>query len=61
MIHHKKERYAKVAGEVVYITTLALNEYFDGKWTPPYGNRQKGLSTVWNATVRMTWNIRQPV
>jgi hypothetical protein len=31
----KKERCAKVAGEVAYITTLALNEYFDGKWTPP--------------------------
>ena len=31
----KKERCAKVAGEVAQITTLALNEYFDGKWTPP--------------------------
>ncbi len=31
----KKERCAKVAGEVVYVTTLALNEYFAGKWTPP--------------------------
>jgi hypothetical protein len=31
----KKERCAKVAGEVVYITTTALNEYFDGKWAPP--------------------------
>jgi hypothetical protein len=31
----KKERCAKVAGEVVYITTQALNEYFDGKWVPP--------------------------
>jgi hypothetical protein len=31
----KKERCAKVAGEVTYITTLALNDYFDGKWTPP--------------------------
>ncbi len=30
----KKERCAKVSGEVVYITTLALNDYFDGKWTP---------------------------
>jgi hypothetical protein len=31
----KKERCAKVTGEVVYTVTLALNEYFDGKWTPP--------------------------
>ena len=31
----KKERCAKVAGEVAYVTTLALNEYFDGKWIPP--------------------------
>ena len=31
----KKERCAKVTGEVVYIVTSALNEYFDGKWTPP--------------------------
>ncbi len=31
----KKERCAKVTGEVVYIVTLALNEYFAGKWTPP--------------------------
>jgi hypothetical protein len=31
----KLERCAKVAGEVAYIATLALNEYFDGKWTPP--------------------------
>lgn len=31
----KKERCAKVAGEVVYTATLALNEYFDGKWTAP--------------------------
>lgn len=31
----KKERCAKVAGEVVYTVTNAINEYFDGKWTPP--------------------------
>ncbi|MFN9209643.1 MAG: hypothetical protein ACK6C0_17455 [Betaproteobacteria bacterium] len=31
----KIERCAKVAGEVVYIVVVALNEYFDGKWTPP--------------------------
>ena len=31
----KKERCAKVAGEVVYVTTKALNEYFAGNWTPP--------------------------
>jgi len=31
----KKERCAKVAGEVAYITARALNEYFEGKWIPP--------------------------
>jgi hypothetical protein len=31
----KKERCAKVAAEVVYITALALNEFFDDNWTPP--------------------------
>ena len=31
----KIERCAKVAGEVAYTVTLALNEYFDGKWKPP--------------------------
>jgi hypothetical protein len=31
----KIERCAKVAGEVAYTVTLALNEYFDGKWLPP--------------------------
>ena len=31
----KIERCAKVAGEVAYTVTRALNEYFAGKWTPP--------------------------
>jgi hypothetical protein len=31
----KKERCAKVCGEVVYTVATAVNEYFDGKWTPP--------------------------
>jgi hypothetical protein len=31
----KIERCAKVAGEVAYIVTLALNEYFEGDWKPP--------------------------
>jgi len=31
----KIERCAKVAGEVAYIVTTALNEYFAGNWTPP--------------------------
>ena len=31
----KIERCAKVAGEVVYTVTTALNEYFAGDWTPP--------------------------
>jgi hypothetical protein len=31
----KNERCAKVAAEVVYTVTGALNEYFEGKWAPP--------------------------
>jgi hypothetical protein len=31
----KIERCAKVAGEVAYTVTNALNEYFAGNWTPP--------------------------
>jgi hypothetical protein len=31
----KKERCAKVAGEVVYVVTDYLNQYFAGTWTPP--------------------------
>ena len=31
----KIERCAKVAGDVVYIVTTALNEFFDGKWVAP--------------------------
>ncbi len=31
----KKERCAKVTGEVVYTVVLAMNEYFAGRWTPP--------------------------
>jgi len=31
----KKERCAKVAGEVVYTVTNALNDFFAGTWTPP--------------------------
>ena len=31
----KVERCAKVAAECAYIVATALNEYFDGKWTPP--------------------------
>jgi len=37
----KKERCAKVAGEVVYTATLALNDYFEGKWTPPVWHPSK--------------------
>jgi hypothetical protein len=39
----KIERCAKVAGEVVYVVTLALNEFFDGKWTPPVWKPAKGI------------------
>jgi len=39
----KKERCAKVAGETVYIAVKALNEYFDGKWTPPVWEPSKNI------------------
>ena len=39
----KKERCAKVAGEVAYTATLALNEYFAGNWTPPVWKPSKGI------------------
>jgi hypothetical protein len=31
----KKERCAKVSGEVVYTVVYSINEYFAGRWTPP--------------------------
>ena len=31
----KIERCAKVAGEIAYTVTLALNEYFAGNWVAP--------------------------
>lgn len=31
----KKERCAKVTGEVVFTVVHAVNEYFAGRWTPP--------------------------
>jgi hypothetical protein len=40
----KKERCAKVVGEVVYTSTRALNEYFAGRWTPPVWKPSKGIS-----------------
>lgn len=40
----KKERCAKVAGEVVYTVTQHLNEFFEGKWTP----------AVWAPSPRVT-------
>jgi len=39
----KKERCAKVTGEVVYIVTSHLNEYFAGKWTPPVWTPSKQI------------------
>ena len=35
----KIERCAKVAGEVAYTVTLALNEYFEGNWVAPSWNQ----------------------
>jgi len=40
----KKERCAKVAGETVYVATKALNDYFDGKWTPPAWEPSKDIA-----------------
>jgi hypothetical protein len=39
----KKERCAKVTGEIVYTVTLSLNEYFAGKWTPPVWKPSKQI------------------
>jgi hypothetical protein len=39
----KIERCAKVAGEVAYTVTLALNEFFDGRWTPPVWKPAKAI------------------
>jgi len=39
----KIERCAKVAGEVAYTVTLALNEFFDGKWTQPVWAPSKAI------------------
>lgn len=39
----KVERCSKVAGEVVYMTTLALNEYFAAKWKPPVWKPSKEI------------------
>jgi hypothetical protein len=53
----KKERCAKVTGDVVYIVTLALNEYFAGKWMPLYGRLQSRLNIASGAMGRMTCGI----
>ena len=42
----KIERCAKVAGEVVYIVTTALNEFFEGKWVAPVWNPVTGDSAL---------------
>ena len=39
----KIERCAKVAGEVAYVVALALNEYSEGKWTPPLWKPSKAV------------------
>jgi hypothetical protein len=39
----KVERCSKVAGEVVFMTTLALNEYFAAKWKPPVWKPSKEI------------------
>ena len=40
----KKERCAKVAGEVVYTAVRALNEFFDGNWAPPVWKPSEGIA-----------------
>jgi hypothetical protein len=40
----KKERCAKVVGEVVYTATRALNEYFAGRWKPPVWKPSKKIA-----------------
>jgi hypothetical protein len=39
----KIERCAKVAGEVAYTVTLALNDFFEGKWMPPVWKPSKEI------------------
>jgi len=39
----KKERCAKVTGEIVYALTSDLNDYFAGKWTPPLWTPSKEI------------------
>ncbi len=39
----KKERCAKVCGEVVYTVVQAFNEYFAGRWTPPKWEPSEGI------------------
>ena len=39
----KIERCAKVAGEVAYTVTRALNEFFEGKWVPPVWKPSKEI------------------
>ena len=44
----KKERCAKVSGEVVYQVVSHLNEYFDGTWTPPKWTPKPEVEHCWN-------------
>jgi hypothetical protein len=48
----KIERCAKVAGEVAFTVTTALNEYFAGKWVAPAWKPSPGRSIASGATVR---------
>ena len=43
----KKERCAKVAGEVVYQVVSHLNDYFDGTWTPPKWSPKPEIAHCW--------------
>ena len=42
--HEKKERCAKVAGEVAFTVVLALNEYFAGDWKPAVWTPSKEIT-----------------
>ena len=43
----KKERCAKVTGEVVYQVVSHLNQYFEGKWTPPKWTPKAEIAHCW--------------
>jgi hypothetical protein len=43
LCHASVSRWSLEAGEVVYIVTTALNEFFDGKWAAPVWNPSREI------------------